>query len=399
MAATALGALGCVPARTEAPARVLTLAEIRDAARDQQVIGGVPFGDMVAFRGQPIAQRSPPFSDRAVVQRSALDGIPVFAAFSEGAPAAYFTTDAWYDRSPVWVQPEYIPVTAWDPQDPEAHRLPGGESIWSVGPESSFYSPFWQIEYVVVPAGTDPATLHTQKSVVDPGYPIHPGPLRLGSIVPDDIGLASPDGSPPVRPFNGDAVGPVRIGHGWVDGERYQVFDFGDDRFTLHGTVVDETPIYHFAKRGAGGAFTPYGLPSIGGVGPFGTAARAGAVPRNAPRFGGLWRLYFVELPAGAAVFVPPSLPAWITQLRGQGLSVPALSAAVAASPLAADYTGRVALDPSCLTGDGSDFPQGCTWLDAQAQLETRLSPTAFHKSELTLTCPLVEYLGQPVPN
>jgi len=386
---------GCVAASDEDPARTYSLADLRDLAKAHGDIDGIPAEGMVAFRGQPIAQLSPPFSNQEVLQRPDLDGAPLSASFSEGAPAAYYTTEFWYDRDPVWVEPLYIAVSAYDPQSPFSKRIPGVLPIFSLGAKSAFYSPYWRVEYVVVPPEVNPDSLRHVRDVV--GLETHDGPLKICSIIPDDMDVASPEGVAPVRPLNGDAVAAVRKGQAWVEGEKVSFLDFGNDRFTVGaGDVVDETPIYGFAAADEGGERVPLGLPNVAGVGPAGSQASV-SQGSGAVRFGGLWRLYLVDLPAGAGVFVPPGLPALRDQVREKGLAVPELAAEVAADPRAADYTLRVALDPSCFGSTDGGFPGGCTWLDSQARIESLLGQQAIHRTEVTITCPLVEFGGEPV--
>src|SRR5206468_2175836 len=82
-------------------------------------------------------------------------------AFSEHQPMGYMTTDFWANYDRVWLQPMYILVIAWDDKPPAANRLVDEnmvpvDPIFSIGPQSAFYSPFWSTFYVVVPATTPP---------------------------------------------------------------------------------------------------------------------------------------------------------------------------------------------------------------------------------------------------
>jgi len=66
-------------------------------------------------------------------------------AFAEGEPRGYLTTDFWDNYDRIWLQPMYFLVTKWDQQAPLANRLrvgdqTGGNRIFSVGPDSAFYS-------------------------------------------------------------------------------------------------------------------------------------------------------------------------------------------------------------------------------------------------------------------
>jgi hypothetical protein len=317
--------------------------------------------------------------------------------FLEGKPAAYVATDFWYDRDEVWVQPVWIPVTAWDPQRPFAHVIPKSNWIFSVGPGSAFYSPYWRFEFVEVPEDTQPNQLRSAADVLNASKGIHDGALWIFSLLPLDVRVSAPAGADPVRPLNGDALMPVKLRQGWVEGQLWGVFDYGLDLFTTHGAdVVDETPIYRFVTALPDGGEDPIDVPEVGGVG----APYSGAGPKlqdGAPTFGGLWRLYDVALPSSAAVFVPPSLPEMRQRLTAQGaVQVPELPDAVGSDPRAGDYALRVAVDGACFDGG---FPDGCTWLDSQAALEAAIPEASILATDVTTTCPILEYLGQPVPS
>lgn len=396
----ALGLAGCAKASDEAPAKVWALGAIREAARSHEVLGeDVPADGLVAFRGQPIPFRAAPYPQGPAFQAPDVDGAPVFPSFCEGQPAAYLTTDVWYDRAPVWVQPLYIAVTAWDAASPFSKRLAGALPVFAPGAESSFYSPYWQVKFAVVAADTDPGALKTAKDVLDRASELHDGPKKLCSLTPLDMAPAAPAGDVPRRPLTGEPVGRVRVGQGWADGKLTGFFDYGNDRFTASedGEVV-EAPIFHFVAPDPAGELKPIGLPSVAGVGPLFSGAAPDA-PNGIPRFGGLWRLVKVQLPATAAVFLPPGFEGLRPQLEASGaISAPVPDPAAAVDPRAPAYALRVALDARCFAGDGG-FPDGCTWLDSQAALEQHLPSTAFTSTDTTLTCPLIEYLGQPVKN
>jgi hypothetical protein len=79
--------------------------------------------------------------------------VQVARAFVGDRRAAYVTSDYWTNYRVVWVQPMYVPVAEWKP-GVKPVPLDGSLPVFSVGPRSKFYSPFWQVFYVVVPAGT-----------------------------------------------------------------------------------------------------------------------------------------------------------------------------------------------------------------------------------------------------
>ena len=96
--------------------------------------------------------------------------------------AAYLTTEVWSHFDEVWLQPMYIPVTGWVGRRAQAARAVGSAWIFSVGPGSRFYSPFWQMIYFDVPDGTLPDAITSARQVLDGKYPLHSGPGRTVSL-------------------------------------------------------------------------------------------------------------------------------------------------------------------------------------------------------------------------
>ena len=64
----------------------------------------------------------------------------------------------------------YVPVTGWS--GGEAARASRAQPIFSVGPGSRFYSPFWQMIYVEVPRTASATSVGAQ--ILDGKYPLHP---------------------------------------------------------------------------------------------------------------------------------------------------------------------------------------------------------------------------------
>jgi len=109
--------------------------------------------EVFTARGAPLTLLSPPFAATGSRQAADTDGLTVFPSFVDTRPAAYVTTEIWDEWSRVWAQPMYVPVTSVQPVDGPV-RLAGSRPIFSVGPGSRFYSPYWEVWYVVVPAST-----------------------------------------------------------------------------------------------------------------------------------------------------------------------------------------------------------------------------------------------------
>ncbi len=249
-AALALALAGC-QANSD-PARLYYLEEIRDAAATGGAISGLHATDFVTPRGATLAWESPPYASAPTLQRPDLDGSVIAPAFCEGAPAAYVTTEVWYEWGPVWLQPLYVLVTSYDARQPGAGRLPGALPIFSVGWDSSFYSPYWQMYFVLVPPDTAPAAITTTKQILDGNYPLFEGPTKLCPQALPDVFLAQSADGGLTRPLDGLPVGPVKRVQGYVEENVVDFFDFGSNRVTADATgAVVETPLFVFVRRGA----------------------------------------------------------------------------------------------------------------------------------------------------
>ena len=101
----------------------------------------------------------------------------VAASWAESYAAAYVTTEVWAHFDRVWVQPMYVPIIGWM-ADGTPNRVADANGDWhpifSVGPTSRFYSPFWQLIYVQVPEGTPDGQLTSVTQVLDGHYPLFP---------------------------------------------------------------------------------------------------------------------------------------------------------------------------------------------------------------------------------
>lgn len=396
----ALSALSACTNPPSTPGSFFPTDAVADISRDGGTLpGNQGARDLVTPKGANIPQRSPPFQATATVaDGSDGDGINVIASFAEGEPAAYLAPEMWSGWAPVWVQPLYVLVTAWVPSDPLSKFLPGSKPIFAVDTTSTFYSPFWRVEFVVVPASTNPTSLTSAKQLLDGGFARHRGPFKVCTLSKRKYSVSTSAAGPAVRPLDGSTIGPVLFGDGFVDGESWQVADFGTDGFTVDANdIVEEVPMLVPSRRDATGAVTPLGLPTVLGVGPLFSGRRALA-PRNRPSFGSWWRLVRWEVPASAAVLVTPDLTALKERFVGRGLKVPDLAPEVAARPDIKKYLLRIALDGACFQ-DAVGFPGSCSWLDSQARVEAALSQQSFHPQPEVANRPMVQFLGQPVPN
>jgi len=282
-----------------------------------------------------------PASDLLTPNTSGALTLKVQRAFAEGKPAAFVTTELWinYD-SAIWPQPIYAQFIAADLTAQIDTPL-----VIDVGPESTFYSPFWQVNLAVVGDVAEDRYQSTT-ALLNNASQIIPAGERTCPIRPDDITGAL------TLPAPWDAwniplqtVPPAKAvldDEGTI--EHFSLFDFGPDLFELeveeHGAIVEASPMFVFAK--------PDGTLNIDEPRVLGAGEVAMDASGPRPRYGGLWRLYKVFLPASAGPF--------------HGVDHPAARDR-ATDPLA--YEGRFALDMTCFNDDRS-FPDGCVWLDSR---------------------------------
>lgn len=362
---------------------------------------------MIEPLGLPMAGRFSYAANNATVD--------VTPAFADGQAAAYVTTEFWTGFPKVWVQPMYVMVQDSN-NDGVLEPFADLPAVFSVGPDSAFYSPYWHVFFVIVPQGMPKPDFRTSRAVLDAGYQLISGPPRLCSLAPIGTDITGyvrlPAPVPPAHPLLGtDIVGNAVVGAGWVDGfdEQLGVVSFGDDRFTYdENGVIDEAPLYVFRHQ-TEGLVPPKlaGLPSVGGEALPSTANKPGA-PENRPAFGSLWRLYFVDLPATAGAIVPATTDAAQAKRQNEinqsGLQVVTLDAGALgqdiyfrpvlnATKCAAELTAALAAAPT------QPLPtSACAFLDSQAKVQDLLPPDKVVRTEILVTCPWVTFAGQAVP-
>jgi hypothetical protein len=333
------------------------------------------------------------------------DGKPTLAlrrTFSEGFPSAYVTTEIWGGFPAVWVQPAYVAVTSHDERgkyEPVAVNGAPWPTIFSVGPDSAFYGPYWEIFTFEVPPGEDVQTFRSARDVLDRGLGLRSAGGRVIALVPEEL-------QPPAKTTS--VGGPNRV-EGWLGGETVHTLDFGPDTFTWNEYgVVEEAPIFAWAVRDANGDLQPLDIPTVAGEGPLYENRPAKVWGGNVPKYGSYWRLYLVEVPKSAGVFAEPDDKETRDALASAkylyaGTYDPALVAGIGNEP----YFGRVVANPKCLENadnadphvpaDDPSFPN-CRYLDSQRKIEALIPDDKIHKTDLLVTCPFVSYWGTPVP-
>lgn len=346
----------------------------RGLAPNDGLPGGIPLGQLLG----------PSMGASALVGRNAWD---------EDYQVSYVTTEVWSNFDRVWMQPAYVPVTGWAGGTPQP--LDAGTTlrpIFSVGPHSGFYSPFWQIVYADVPANTPPGSITSARQILDAGYRLTSSEGRTMPLVPDGI---TGGGDP---------------GTGWIDGDPISFLDFGTATFSWDAeNVVQELPLYVFTVVGDDGQ--PHVLPDMPKV--LGTTppGLGGGPPPNIgpgggqPRYSAFWRIYTVALPPFATIFAPTGTPlamALVGLPNGRSDLYPA-DINNADPTVIATYLGRVTVDPiDSATGLPDCFATptalgGCHWIEVQAQLEANLDASTTQATGITVTCPVIEAMATPV--
>ncbi len=170
-------------------------------------------------------------------------------------------------------------------------RGPGIRSSAS-GRASGFYSPFWQIVYFDVPAGTDHRHLHLgagRSSTA--GYPLTPSQGQTMPLVPGRDhaapGSRGPAGS------TATAVSFLNFGAATSPGTR-----------PTSSARRRSLPDLVGSRRRA--ARPRRACPRCSGTSPPGIAPAAPLGSAASPRYAAYWRLYTVPVPPFARVFAPP---------------------------------------------------------------------------------------------
>lgn len=323
---------------------------------------------------------------------------------------AYVTTEVWQGFDEVWVQPLYVLISGRSP-DGTPIRFPADDPrarpIFTVGPDSAFYSPYWQTFYVQVPAGSAPDAYRSARAILDDKALVAaPGPARLASLVRRKgviEGIFNDRDRYPSLPAP-ENVGPVKLGGvGYLDGEEIEYIDLGEGGFQWdRALVVEETPLFLPMWRDAEGTLRSLEVPTIGGTGPL-FSETLPRISLNRPHYGSLWRAYVVEMPPAARVFAPPQHPKVVEALQEAGVPVAEVGPTIKA--LAGQdlvdrraNVGRVALDGAKCFETVATLDT-CTWLDSQSAIEKHLGGAAIHKTDIAITCPLISFANTAVPN
>ena len=397
--AVSFGVAGCDDAQNQGmPVRLLTLFELGSDLESARAAAGTDADILPTGVSGALYTRGP--------EGSATFSLKVSPIFVEGEVGAYVAAESWFGFDNVWLQPMYVLAATND--SGKLAPIPGQPPIFSVGPASGFYSPFWGTYFATVPAGVAPEKYRSSAAIFADALPLTPWPGRLWVLAPSGVDVTdyqrTPVDVPPALALD-PAIGTAAIPRtsGIVDGEASSTsaFDFGTGRFTWQDdSTIDAAAMFVFKARDASGHGVPLGLPPVGGTGPVGSHTPA-RESHGRPIFGSLWRLIDVQLPAGAGAIVPDPVPgAADLRARLTSLGLVALAeipAAWSGLDHAIDYVERPVLAASACFAATSPSTSACQWIDSQAAVETYLS-TWIDETDTLLAGPLVTYQGKAVP-
>jgi hypothetical protein len=397
--AAVLGLAGCDDAANRGePVMLLNLFELGAALDATASAAGTDSGVLPTGVAAALYTRGP--------VGTATYSLNVAPIFVEGEVAAYVAAESWLGFDEVWLQPMYV-LAATDDAGQLA-PIAGQPPVFSVGPESGFYSPFWNTTFATVPAGVAPEKYRSSAAIFADALPLTLGPGRVCMLAPAGVDVTgyqrAPADLPPALPLN-PAIGTsaVRLTNGIVDGEvdATDALDFGAGRFTWeNNSAVDAAAMFVFQARDASGQSVALGLPPVGGTGPLGSHLPA-RESNGRPAFGSLWRLIDVQLPAGSGAMVPDTVPdaeALRARLTSLGLVAQAeIPATWSSLANAIDYVERPVLGAAACFAAASPSSPACQWLDSQTAVETYLA-TWIEETDTLLAGPLVTYRGKAVP-
>jgi hypothetical protein len=319
---------------------------------------------------------------------NASGNLTVAPAWAESYPVGYMTTEVWTFYDAVWLQPMYIPVTAWMNGAPQF--LTGADGFWqpifSVGAQSGFYSPFWQQIYFDVPPGTAIEAIASVRQIVNGGYTLHEGPGLAAPLAPANTAVTDM------------TAGGFKFRSGWLDDQPALYIEFPATPFSWNAQdVIQEVPLYHFAYRKDDGTLAPLPIPTVVGTGPPYSNTPPPPLVNNmrSPKYSAYWRLYTVVIPHDAVIFAPPGDPLYDT-VMGLGLTVLTAADYPIAQP---DAVGRVGLNPGCFATDPDPHDGICLYLDSQAHIEQSIDGADIQRTAISVTCPIVSIDGMAVPN
>lgn len=300
-------------------------------AETEPIFGGWAPKQLLVTEGQQI-----PFTTGT---QGSFEGLTVFPGVSEGRALGFVITDIWRDHPEPWVQPVYVPASVTVGGSPQ--KRVSTPSVFPVGLDSTFYSPWWRMELVTLD-DSEATSLISSKVVLERKTKRTLGPLVLCPIVPlSRFDVAAEVAMKPKHPLTGAALESPEHQSAFVDEKPVAYLDFGPGRAPFDGQRLIESDLFVFVKNGA--------------------ALPVAAVLPAEPRAHGFLRRVEVEVPERARFFVPENRPDLREPL---GELAPLVGARLDAFP---EYALRLARDPACFSSPG--FPGACDWLDSHEKV------------------------------
>jgi len=291
---------GCNARPASPAAQLITLYDLVSAASS----GGTVAATSTFPAGFPATKFITPVGDGT-------DQLNAGRGFVDSQPAWWVTTELWLDFDEVWAQPLYRATQNGVVIDSAQAEAPW---VFSIGPRSLFYSPFWNEFGFELPAGVDVNTVLDTRAVIELANSnggFRALGRRITSLAPHSV-VASPQY--PQGTYIDDTAT-------WYGSANHRFVDFGEGGFDADASaVVTETPFFVFASRDENGTFQSLGLPWVGGTGALfsgtpslvipaagsgssgsGSGASGGGGSGSSttpvtvrPSSGGLWRIYWV---------------------------------------------------------------------------------------------------------
>lgn len=328
----ALGLTACNASPVPLPPTSLSTVEVFGRSPTQDV-GGWKGGELLIEEGASI-----PFVDGA---QASGRGLVIFPGVADGKRVPFVITDVWWNLPDPWLQP------VWSPQIPGADRPADVRNVFAIGVDGTFYSPYWQLEFLFTPNLTS-TTFRSARQILKPSVPVERklGPVVLCPVVPPDVDFVN-DGAGPRDPAT-LALLPNPPGKvlAWFEGEDVQYFSFGIDRVPVENLRPVEARAFFFVADDG-----KTNLPL------------AAVLPSDPIKHAWVKRVT-AKLPPGSVAYVPPSRTAVRARLEAAGVALSPSDA-----PEDVQYALRVATSPACFTSDGG-FPSECGWLDSAAAME-----------------------------
>jgi len=326
---------GCAPTPVSDGPRRWTMIDMQRRAKPEANFGGFHPGALVVRRGEPLLFQP---------GTAAEDGLVVRPGLSAGASVPFVVTDIWQDHPTTWVQPVWVPLNATG--QPLAADTAGepAYNVFSVDVDSTFYSPFWQLENVSLPdAKTADDQPRSSKAMIDAVATRTPGPRVYCPVGPEGLKVARADGAAVgADPLTAKALDWVpKPQTAWNEGRKIHYLAFGPNRFQAQYQLPERMNAYFFVKE-AGGLVLPIA-----------TVFPAGAREHSfVQRIDVVW-------PAGAVVYVPSTRPELRAALIESGVPFGPNDPMVPDQPA---RTLQVAMQPQCFTDSSID----CGWLDSE---------------------------------